>query len=251
MSPSDQILKGQTALVTGAGVRLGRATALALAGAGVHVVVHYHASRAEAEGTVDKIRELGGDALAIQADLFNAIEAESLIARANDAVGPLDILVNNASIFPENRITDFTLSDLDENIQVNAYAPLQLMRAFAEQTHRGAVVNMLDARMTAYDREHAAYHLSKRMLFSITRMCAVEFAPGIRVNAVAPGLILPPPGYGVEWLERLAHTNPLSAYGSVHDVTEAVLFLLRSEFVTGQVLYIDGGKHLQRNFYGD
>lgn len=250
MTTTDRMLKGQTALVTGAGVRLGRAIALALAGAGVHVVVHYHTSRTEAEETVDKIRSLGGDALAVQADLFNAIEAEALVARANDAVGSIDILVNNASIFPENRITDFTLSDLDENIQVNAYAPLQLIRAFAEQTRRGAIVNMLDARMTAYDREHAAYHLSKRMLFSITKMCAVEFAPGIRVNAVAPGLILPPPGYGVDWLERLAHTNPLSSYGTVHDVTEAVLFLLRSEFVTGQILYIDGGKHLQRNFYG-
>ncbi len=109
---------------------------------------------------------------------------------------------------------------------------------------------MLDSRAFDHDPQHFAYHLSKRTLFAVTRIMAMELAPKVRVNAIAPGLVLPPAGKDESYLARLAHTNPLQSYGGPQDVVDALLFLLRSRFITGQVLYIDGGRHLKGAFYG-
>ena len=147
-------------------------------------------------------------------------------------------------------MTDFTQEELLANLQVNALSPLWLCRAFAAQQRAGAVVNFLDTRISDYDREHAAYHLSKRMLHALTKMLALELAPRIRVNAVAPGLILPPPGQDETYLRRHINTNPLRRIGTPEGVAAAALFLLRSAFVTGQVIYVDGGRHLKGCVYG-
>lgn len=246
-------LAGKTALVTGAAKRIGRATALALATERVHVVLHYGRSEDEAEQVAARARALGVGAWTIQADLGTPDGAESLIPKALEAAGPLDILVNNASIFTESRIGDLSVEDLARNIQVNAVAPLLIARAFARQDRPGmwgAILNFLDARVVEYDAQHAAYHISKRMLYTLTRMMALEFAPRVRVNAVAPGLILPPPGKDASYLETLASTNPLHRVGTVEEITDAALFLLRSGFVTGQVIYVDGGRHLKGRVYG-
>lgn len=243
-------MKGKTALVTGAAKRLGRTVVLALAENGVNVVLHYGASRAEAEATAKEIRRKRVRAWPIAADLADPDQTCGLVARVVDLAGPLDFLVNNASIFTPSHLTDFTSDDLAANVQVNAVAPLLLARAFAAQKREGAVVNFLDSRIADYDREHAAYHLSKRMLHTLTKMMALEFAPRVRVNAVAPGLILPPPGQDESYLRKYRTTNPLQRIGSSAGVAEAVLFLLRSEFVTGQVIYVDGGRHLKGNVYG-
>jgi pteridine reductase len=112
------------------------------------------------------------------------------------------------------------------------------------------IINMLDCRITDYDRQHAAYHLAKRALFTLTKMLALEFAPGLRVNGVAPGLILPPAGKDRSYLEKLKSTNPLNAIGTVEQVVEAVRFLVNNEFITGQVIFIDGGRNLLSNTYG-
>lgn len=249
-NPHEQFA-GRRALITGGSRRIGRAIALELAAAGCNVLIHCYHSEDEAGQTAQNARDLGVDALVLRANLNNRQESEGLILRAVKETGPIDFLINNASIFPHNTIDSFTFENLIENIQVNAYAPLQLMRAFFNQQQQGgAIVNLLDTRILSYDREHIDYHLSKRMLHTLTKIAAVEFAPGVRVNAVAPGLILPPAGEDMSWLEKLRHTNPLQSYGSVEDISDATLFLLGSEFITGHVLYVDGGKHLQRNFYG-
>ena len=125
-----------------------------------------------------------------------------------------------------------------------------IARAFGAQGIEGVIVNFLDTRIEDYDRKHAAYHLSKRMLYTLTRMMAIEFAPLVRVNAVAPGLILPPPGKDESYLAQLAHTNPLGRYGDPSHIVEAVLFLVRNDFVTGQVVFVDGGRHLKGKMYG-
>lgn len=241
----------KTALVTGAAKRIGRATALALAAHKVNVVVHYRFSSDEAEAVAMEARDMGVNAWTLQADLRQPVEAENLLPQALDeAAGPIQILINNASIFAESHLTDFTLADLADNIQVNAMAPLLLSRAFAAQECEGAIVNFLDTRVIEYDKEHAAYHLSKRMLFTLTRMMALEFAPQIRVNAIAPGLILPPPGKDRAYLEGRASTNPLNRVGTLSGITDTVLFLLRSEFITGQVIFVDGGYHMKGTVYG-
>jgi len=236
--------------VTGAAKRIGRAVAEALAREGVNVVVHYRSSSDEAEEVAASVRTSGVSAWPLQADLEEPDKAAALFAHAHDVAGPIDILVNSAAMFPESRLTDFTPAGLHSNINVNALSPMLLARSFAAQRREGAVINFLDCRIVDYDATHVAYHLSKRMLFSLTRMMALEFAPMVRVNAVAPGLILPPAGKGEEYLASLASTNPLNRYGGPQDVVAAVLFLLKSRFITGQVIFVDGGRHMIGATYG-
>jgi len=243
-------LENKTALVTGAAQRLGRATALSLAERGVNVVIHYRSSAGRAEALADQVRNAGVKAWTVSADLADPAAAEHLFSRACSAAGSIDYLVNNASVFLESHLVDFAPADLARNVNINALAPLLIARSFAAQQREGAIINMLDCRITDYDRAHAAYHISKRMLYSLTRMMALEFAPSIRVNAVAPGLVLPPSGRDDTYLEGLAHTTPLNRHGAPSDVTAAILFLLESDFVTGQVLFVDGGRHLRGSVYG-
>jgi NAD(P)-dependent dehydrogenase (short-subunit alcohol dehydrogenase family) len=243
-------LAGKTALVTGGAKRIGRALACDLAGEGVNVVVHCRSSTEEASQLAAELQTKGVQAWTVEANLEDPEQAIALIAQTVELSGHVDILINNASTFPPSRLADFTPADLHTNINVNALAPALIAREFATQDREGAIINLLDCRIDDYDNEHVAYHLSKRMLFSLTRMMAVEYAPEIRVNAVAPGLILPPAGKDERYLASLASTNPLNRYGSPDDVTRAVLFLLRSPFVTGQVIYLDGGRHMVGNMYG-
>jgi len=243
-------LAGSTALVTGAAKRLGRAVALALAEAGANVVIHYGESRGEAEETGAAARQRGVRAWTVRADLADPAEAERLFAAAESAAGPVDAVINSASIFPPSTLRDMTAEDLARNMQVNAVAPFAIGRALAGTGRRGSIVNFLDSAMVHYDAAHAAYHVSKRTAYTLTRMMALEFAPAIRVNAVAPGLILPPPGEDDSFLERMASKNPLGRYGSSAGVAEAVLFLLRSDFITGQTIFVDGGYHLKGSVYG-
>ena len=244
-------LKHKTALVTGSAKRLGRAMALSLAQQGVQVVVHYRSSQGQASEVKAEIEQAGGQAVLCQADLADAGQADALVGRAAELLGrPLDILINNASIFDTQSLLETTSESLALNMQVHAYAPLALSRAFSGQGQSGHIINMLDSRVQDYDKLHVPYHLSKRSLLALTRMLAIELAPAVAVNAVAPGLILPPEGQGDAYLQELAHTNPLNRYGGTQDICEAVLFLLRSEFITGQIIYVDGGRHMKGHMYG-
>ena len=243
--------QGQLALVTGAGRRLGRAIADGLAREGCDVVVHYRSSYQDAEETAKLVRKRGVQAWTVQADLEDLSATEGLVPRVVETAGrPLDILVNSASIFENSRLTEFSAEDLERNMRVHAMAPLLLARALAAQNRPAQIVNMLDTRIVDYDKLHAAYHLSKRMLFTLTRMLARELAPNVRVNAVAPGLILPPEGKDESYLQRLARDIPLQRHGCADDIFRAVLFLLQSDFITGQVIFVDGGQHMLSNMYG-
>ena len=249
MPPGD-ILRGQTALVTGGGQRLGAAIALTLAEAGVNIALHYHRSGAAAEDVAEQIRGMGVDAWCFPADLGASAGLPAFFEDLRSETGPVHFLVNNASIFDEDSLRDLTLEALEEKVRVNALAPAILGRAFAAGEGACAMVNLLDTMIQDYDKKHVSYHLSKRMLATLTRMMAMDFAPGLRVNAVAPGLILAPVGAEPGYLERLAHSNPLQRHGDPEDVTKAVLFLLRSPFVTGQCIFVDGGRHLRGSMYG-
>lgn len=249
MSQQANGLRGQTTLVTGAAKRLGRATALALVDEGANVVVHYRTSQDEAEATATELRARGVDAWIVAADLRDPSEAQQLVPRAVEVAGPIDALINSASIFDPSTLMDFTVEQLADNVQVNAMAPLQLARAFVAQGRDGSIVNLLDTRIAEYDSKHVAYHLSKRMFADLTRMMALEFAPKVRVNAVAPGLVLPPAGEDESYMQRLASSNPLQRAGRPDGVTDAIRFLLKSDFVTGQTIYVDGGYHMKGRVY--
>jgi hypothetical protein len=243
-------LSGKNALITGAARRIGRVTALALAREGVSVVLHYSRSGDEVNRLAAEAEVLGVRAWTVQGNMADPASAPEVFDAASRCSGSIDYLVNNASVFPEGTLDSMTREELFANLDVNTIAPLLLSRAMRAQGQSGAIVNLLDCMIADYDRKHVAYHLSKRALYSLTRMMAVEFAPLLRVNGVAPGLILPPPGKDSSYLESLAHTNPLNRHGDAEDVAAAVLFLLKSDFITGQVIFVDGGRNLRGSMYG-
>jgi NAD(P)-dependent dehydrogenase (short-subunit alcohol dehydrogenase family) len=259
-------MRGRTALVTGAARRLGKVIAEALAREGADVLVHYGRSAAEAEQAAAELRGLGVRSWTVQADLGDPAQAEALWDQARARAGPIDILVNSASAFPEDTLAGFTAAGLEAALRVNALAPVLLARrfAFAGQGQDGpgggggdrpgtrdrVIVNLLDSRALGRMRAHWSYQAGKRLLGDFTRLLALELAPAVRVNAVAPGMILPPAGLDPQRQARLAATNLLGRWGRPEDVARAVLFLAASDFVTGQVLYVDGGGAVKESLFG-
>jgi pteridine reductase len=238
-------LQGKVALITGASKRIGRSLAIALADEGVNIVAHdRRAEETETTRVCGEVENCGAKSWKVLADLEKPEEYESLISRSMQAAGSLDILINNASLFVPSTLSDVGFAELTRHLQVNAWAPFVLSREFSRLAGRGTIINLLDTKIVGGDQAHVAYILSKQMLSSITRMCALEFAPAITVNAVAPGLILPPPGKDESYLEELAQAIPLKRHGGTRDIADAVLYLVKNDFVTGQIIYVDGGRHL-------
>jgi len=249
MDDSNISLAGKVALVTGGARRIGRALALALAGQGVKVVVHHNHSEGEAAALCDEIRQAGGSAWPLHGDLADERQVKPLFSEAVAQAGPIDILINNASFYDQDTLWEASEESILLNLRVHALAPLTLAREMARQGTAGHIVNLLDTRVTVYDKEHASYHISKRVLLTLTRMLALELAPKIAVNAIAPGLILPPAGEDESYLQRLAYACPLNRHGGPQDIVDAMLYLVQSRFVTGQILYVDGGYHMKGHMY--
>jgi len=239
-------LSGKNALVTGAARRIGRAIAMELASQGANIAVHYRNAEKEAENLCRELKKYNVECWLLQADFENREGYEKLIDAAYDKTGSLDILVNSASIFPQSTLQDVTWEDLTANILINAWAPFYISRSFAQKARAGVIINLLDARIGDLDLKHVAYLLSKQMLETFTRIMALEFAPHFRVNGVAPGLILPPPGEDDRYLEQLTHTIPLKHHGTAGQIADAVLFLIKNDFITGQVIFVDGGRNAAR-----
>ncbi len=228
------VLEGKRALVTGGAVRIGKAITQSLQAAGVEVVVHYRNSKAEAEAL---------SPFTVQADLQSLDQCSRLIEQA----GPLDILINNASIFTKDALADSTPERVQREFQINLLAPMELTRAFAAQAEKGAVINLLDRRIRCNDTSCVPYLITKKGLEELTKLAALEYAPGIRVNAVAPGPVLSPPGSSAENVRELAGTIPLEGLPSPESIAESILFLLQADSITGQIIYVDGGQHLLGN----
>jgi len=245
-------LRGKRALVTGGAVRIGKVICEHLAQAGCDVAIHYRDSADAATSLAGSLRDGGVQACTLQADLGDVTATAALIPAAVDALGGIDLLVNNASVFHKQALLDASAADLEDEVRVNAFAPILLMRAFA-LWHRdregtgwpqGRIVNLLDRRVAGYAPGAFPYQLSKNMLRDATRLAALELGPGISVNAVAPGPILPPPGEGAAYLAERAGPMVLAERPGPAQVADAVLFLLATEGITGQVLYVDSGQHL-------
>jgi pteridine reductase len=244
-------LKGKIALVTGAGKRLGRCIALELAREGMNVIVHYRTAAHEAEAVAEEIRIHGCEAWTLQANLADHEHVEKVIPRALELSHHLDLLVNNASIFAAETPEEATFERLEDAMVTNAWAPFALTRAFAMRVGHGMVINMLDSRVTGHDPGHMGYIVSKTALAAYTRICAVSYAPDVAVNAVAPGLVLSPVGCeDPSFLTRAGHTLPLHHHGDAEDVAAAVVYLAGTTFVTGEVIYVDGGRHLKEFGFG-
>lgn len=243
------------ALVTGAGKRLGRAMALKLAQRGVAVAVHYASSADDARATVSQIEDMGGQAVAIQADLLDEDQAANLIDRSVRALGlPLDVLVNNASIFEYDTIETATRDSWDRHMMSNLRAPFVLSQAFAEQAPnagddgqalaQACVVNMIDMRVRKLTPEFMSYTLAKSALWTLTQTAAQGLAPKVRVNAIGPGTTLRGARQSVDHFDAQRKNTILERGADVADITAALTYLLDAPAVTGQLICVDGGQNL-------
>jgi len=238
-------LYGKNALITGGARRLGRALALALAGEGVNIAIHFRHSENAAKQLAKDLTGLGVKTWIHAGNLQEEKDVRTLIPRSWEAAGHLDILINNAATYPKAALENMTLAHLLQNIRINAWAPLALSREFARRAKFGKIINLLDTHVDDEDSEHAGYLLSKCLLQKITRLLAKQYAPRVLVNGLAPGLILPPPGKNASYLTQLGKQLPLQRHGTPEDVAAAAIYLLKNDFVTGEVVYIDGGRRLK------
>ncbi|MBF0096629.1 MAG: SDR family oxidoreductase [Magnetococcales bacterium] len=237
-------LTGLTALVTGAGQRIGAACIQALADKGVRIACHANHSWQSAQGQCDDIRRQGGTAELFVADLAQEEASQRLFEQVTERMGGVQILVNNAAIFQRGTLLDLQPSQWQRMMAINLTAPMLLMQSFARQGQAGTIVNVLDQRIARPRPGHLAYTVAKSALWTLTQMAALELAPAIRVNAIAPGPILPAMGDSDAAFQRVVAATPLQRAGSPQDVVQALLFLLQQPFITGQLLFVDGGEHL-------
>lgn len=234
-------LRDKTVLVTGGAVRLGRALCEALAARGCRIVIHYHRSDGAARTLAARLKRRDGRAWAIAGDLREPDMAARIVAKAARVAGRLDVLINNAAVFEKRSLAEIAESDIRRAWEVNVLAPLLLMQAFARRGRRGKIINLLDCRIAVPDPPVTPYLLTKSTLADLTVRAALEMAPRITVNAVAPGAVLRPAG---KVNREKAGCLPLARRPMVSEVVQAVLFLLECDAVTGQIIYVDSGRHL-------
>ena len=246
-------LSGKAALVTGGAMRIGRAICEALADEGCRVLIHFNRSHEQAESLALTLEQRGEVGLLVQGDLAMPGKCEEVIEKSWDLTGGLDILVNNAGVYRRDALLDCDEETIMRQFRPNLLAPILLTRALArcvttsqdDRTPVARVVNMLDRRITSNEAGCLPYLLSKKMLAEFTRSAALELAPAITVNAVAPGAVLPPPGERNSGnFAEIAAGNPLHHRCTAEEVAQAVVSLVKQDAVTGQVVFVDGGAHL-------
>jgi pteridine reductase len=239
-------LRGRTAVVTGSAIRIGRETCLALAGGGANIVVNYRTSAAAAEELVKQITEMGVGALAIQGDVSRVSDIERLNREARLVFGRVDVLVNNASIYPKTPVDTLTEAQFDESIAVNLKGPFMCCLEFGRQMVAdggGVIINLADWAAFRPYADYLPYLTAKGGIVTMTKAFAKEFAPSVRVNAIAPGPIAPPLDLDAAEIEEARAGTLLGRWGSARDIASAIVFLIEgSDFITGAILPVDGGR---------
>jgi NAD(P)-dependent dehydrogenase (short-subunit alcohol dehydrogenase family) len=242
----DQAVTPQLVLVTGAAHRIGRVIALALARNGYAIGLHHLTSAKAAQQTAREIEDIGMPAILLQADLRDPNQIDRLFQELSGLPYPLTGLVNSAAIMPVSRLDNLSVELWDEIFALNLRAAWLCSQKAAHliQPRNGWIINITDAGTCKVWKQHAAYNLSKSALNTLTRLLARTYAPQIRVNAVAPGLILPPSEMPVETWQKLVQRLPLSKTGKPEDIAQAVIFLVNNPAITGQIISIDAGFQL-------
>ncbi len=233
----------KAALVTGGATRLGLFFARRLADAGYDIALHYNSSADAAARAAEEIRALGRECHTFACD-FSSGDPGDLIEQAQSALPGLAVLVNSASAYTPAPIAQTSRALLEEQFSVNLFAPMLLTRDFASRVGRGCVVNIIDNKLAYNQYPYAAYLLAKKTLAEFTRMAALEFAPHIRVNGIAPGVILPAATRSSDYLQWRFEGIPLGRQGSQENLGQALDYLLANDFVNGQILVVDGGESI-------
>ena len=237
----------RNALVTGGAVRIGRAISLALAQRGYGVAVHCNASRNEADALAAEIQAKGGRAMVVQGDLRDLSACQALLPLAQQALGPIDILVNNASLFEYDSLQSATAESWAMHMDANLRAPFFLSQGFAAalpENLKGDIVNIIDQRVWRLTPHFASYTLSKSALWTLTQTLAMALAPRIRVNGIGPGPVLPSSRQSAEQFARQWASTPLQRGAAPEEIAAGLLFLLDAPAMTGQMIALDGGQHL-------
>lgn len=241
-------LKGRTALVTGGAVRVGRAIALALAERGARVGITYRNSEGPALATVHDLRARGVEAVAVRCDQRDPEQIRAAVRQVEAQLGPIDVLVNSASVFERTSFAEATLEDWDQHLEVNLRGPWLFAQAVGpgmQARGEGAIVNMVDIAAERPFVGYLPYSVSKAGLVALTKGLARVLAPQVRVNGIAPGAILWPDDYAEEQQAAYLEKTPLHRVGTPEDAAAAVLFFISgSDFVTGVILPLDGGRRL-------
>ena len=241
-------LKGKNALVTGSGIRLGRAIALALGEAGCNLALHYNTSVESVIQVKSDLEKIGRKAHVFQQDLEDISHVQELMTQVCSEFGHIDILINNAGIYPAGSGKAATPEKINKVFNVNLFSPWLLISAFASQLPRevqGKVINISDGKVFRNGTDHFSYRVTKQAINTITAMFALELAPNITVNAIAPGTMLPLQGYEHVDLQVVADRQiPLKRIGSPEIIAQNVLHILSQDFMTGDVIRVDGGEFL-------
>ena len=250
----------QAAFVSGGAIRLGRHIALHLAASGWDIALHYHSSKVEAQKTQNEISKIGRKCELFCFDFAKEENYTALLHKVCQVFPHLNVLVNNASLYEAAPLLGTSMEMWKRQITVNLQAPFFLMQAFAQELKkaraldsetRASIINILDNKIAFPQYPYCAYVLSKKALAELSSMAALEFAPEIRVNAIAPGVLLPKASRKEHYLQWRLAAIPLQKKGDIRNISLALDYLLKNEFVTGQVLYVDGGEQLGfegRNF---
>jgi NAD(P)-dependent dehydrogenase (short-subunit alcohol dehydrogenase family) len=234
------------ALITGSAVRVGREIAFHLADAGWDLALHYNSSLKEGSSLESELRARypNQQFCLFKASLSSAEETKKLVANVINHFGRLDLLINNAAIFETASLRNTSGQMLDRHWQINCRAPFILIIDFANHAEKGIIVNIVDTRISKNYSDYFAYTMSKKALWELTKMAASELAPGFRVNAIAPGALLPPAGKDSDYLEKVASKSPLKTPVQMSSILKSIDYILENESMTGQLLFCDGGAHL-------
>ena len=234
------------ALITGSAVRVGREIAFHLAQKGWDIALHYNSSMTEASVLETDLKANWPKQrfFLFKASLSSVEETRTLISNAISYFGQLDLLINNASIFESASLKDTSVQILDRHWQINCRAPFILINDFANLAKKGIIINIVDSRITKNDSDYLAYTISKKALWELTKMAAVELAPAFRVNAIAPGALLSPVGKGSDYLKKVALKTPMKEPVGMTSLLKSIDYLLENESMTGQLLFCDGGANL-------
>lgn len=237
----------QTVLITGAAVRVGKSLAEFFASKGYNVILHCNSNYDAALELSSSLSQTYPHALfpIVTVDLSYPIDAANqLFHTLPKGISTVDVLINNASVFEASKLKETSYELYRRQMVINLDAPFFLMQAFYNRFKSGSIVNILDTRITNHNSSHAAYTLAKKALMHLTQMAALEWAPSVRVNAIAPGPVLPPPGDDISHLHRVAESTPLKSTVSLDNLADSAYFLVSNRSVTGQIIFCDSGAHL-------
>ena len=233
------ILKNKKCLITGAGVRIGAKIAKQLSAKGAKIVIHYFNSANSAKELLNEIGGIEQGHFIVKCDLNDIAASKEMIENLD-----LDILINNASVYNEKPLLDENIINVMDQFQVNFFTPLELMKSFEEKNKTGVIINILDQRILKNSLESGSYSLSQKILKDATTTAALQFAPNLRVNAVAPGPVLPPPWIEGKGMKKELKNIPLKRKVNMNDLMNSISFLIENESITGHILYVDCGQHL-------